>query len=60
MCMYILVPFWSGPKRAPRAIEFDVEDPLHLDFVMAAANLRAANFGLKGTIIIKKIVVIYN
>jgi len=41
-------PFWSGPKRAPKPITFDAENPLHLDFVIAAANLRAFNFGLKG------------
>ncbi|KAJ3070096.1 hypothetical protein HDU98_006858 [Podochytrium sp. JEL0797] len=41
-------PFWSGPKRAPTALVFDVEDPIHLDFVIAAANLYAFNFGLKG------------
>jgi ubiquitin-activating enzyme E1 len=42
------VPFWSGPKRAPDAANFDVENPLHLDFVIAAANLHAFNYGLKG------------
>ncbi|KAI8607937.1 hypothetical protein BC830DRAFT_1072563, partial [Chytriomyces sp. MP71] len=41
-------PFWSGPKRAPSAIAFDVENPVHLDFIIAAANLYAFNFGLKG------------
>lgn len=39
-------PFWSGPKRAPRAIRFDASDPLHLEFVLAAANLYAFNIGL--------------
>ena len=41
-------PFWSGPKRAPDALQFDPENPLHLGFVKAAANLRAHVFGLKG------------
>lgn len=39
-------PFWSGPKRCPRALEFDVNDPLHLDFIVAAANLKAEVYGL--------------
>ncbi|XP_034942193.1 ubiquitin-like modifier-activating enzyme 1 [Chelonus insularis] len=39
-------PFWSGPKRCPVPLEFDVNDPLHLDYVVAAANLKAAVYGL--------------
>ncbi|KAH8830216.1 ubiquitin activating enzyme [Flagelloscypha sp. PMI_526] len=42
-------PFWSGPKRAPDALTFDSSDPLHLQFVISAANLRAFNYGLKGS-----------
>jgi len=42
-------PFWSPPKRAPDAVVFDVDDALHFGFVAAAANLRAAMFGLKGS-----------
>lgn len=34
--------FWSGPKRPPAPIKFDANDDLHLDFVVAAANLYAA------------------
>jgi len=41
-------PFWSGSKRAPTPVAFDPENPLHLDFIITAANLRAVNFGLKG------------
>lgn len=41
-------PFWSGTKRAPQPAEFDVNDPLHLDFIVAAANLRAYNYGITG------------
>lgn len=40
--------FWSGPKRAPTPLVFNKEDPVHIDFVMSAANLRAHNYGLKG------------
>lgn len=39
-------PFWSGPKRCPTPLVFDVNDPLHLDYVYAAANLRAAVYGI--------------
>jgi len=35
-------PFWSGPKRAPCAIEFDATNPLHVSFIASYANLIAA------------------
>mmetsp|Transcript_56417 Transcript_56417/g.156170 ORF Transcript_56417/g.156170 Transcript_56417/m.156170 type:complete len:1034 (+) Transcript_56417:90-3191(+) len=38
--------FWSGPKRPPTAIKFDAADSAHMDFVLAAANLYAANLGI--------------
>ncbi len=41
-------PFWSGPKRAPKPVTFDATDPLHLDFIIAASNLHAFNYGLRG------------
>lgn len=41
------VPFWSGTKRAPNPVEFDVNNELHLDFIVAAACLRAENYGLQ-------------
>ncbi|KIL68290.1 hypothetical protein M378DRAFT_8955 [Amanita muscaria Koide BX008] len=41
-------PFWSGPKRAPDPLTFDSSDPLHLQYIVAAANLHAFNYGLKG------------
>lgn len=38
--------FWSGPKRAPDPLKFDAANPAHLDFVIAAANLHAFNYGI--------------
>lgn len=39
-------PFWSGPKRCPHPLKFDVSNELHLNYVIAAANLRAYVYGL--------------
>ncbi|KAJ3300161.1 SPS-sensor component ptr3 [Borealophlyctis nickersoniae] len=41
-------PFWSGPKRAPEPIAFDAENPLHMEFIIAAANLHAYNYNING------------
>ncbi|XP_032746418.1 ubiquitin-like modifier-activating enzyme 1 Y [Rattus rattus] len=43
------VLFWSGPKRCPHPLTFDTNNPLHLDYVMAAANLFAQTYGLEGS-----------
>ncbi|KAF8076112.1 ubiquitin activating enzyme [Lyophyllum atratum] len=40
--------FWSGPKRAPDPLVFDSSDPVHLQYIIAAANLHAFNYGLRG------------
>lgn len=39
-------PFWSGPKRCPKPLEFSIDDPLHVDYVFAAANLKAEVYGI--------------
>ena len=39
-------PFWSGPKRPPAPLQFNANDSLHIEFIMATANLRAFNYGL--------------
>lgn len=40
-------PFWSGPKRAPKPLVFDVNNKDHLDYVVGGANLLAFVYGLK-------------
>ena len=41
-------PFWSGPKRAPDPLKFDINNKLDFEYLVAAANLHAFNYGLKG------------
>lgn len=41
-------PFWSGPKRAPKPIAFDADNSIHMEYIIAAANLHAFNYGLRG------------
>jgi ubiquitin-activating enzyme E1 len=41
-------PFWSGPKRAPTSLKFDINNEMHLGFVVSAANLHAFNYGIDG------------
>lgn len=47
--------FWSGSKRCPKPLTFDLDDKCedagmrnHLDFIIAAANLRASMYGING------------
>lgn len=38
--------FWSGPKRCPEPLTFSVSNPIHLDYIFTAANLKAAVYGI--------------
>ena len=38
--------FWSGDRRTPTALAFDRHNPLHLDFVVTAALLKARAFNV--------------
>ena len=39
-------PFWSGPKRSPQPVVFNVEDETSFEFVYNCANLIFANLGM--------------
>lgn len=39
-------PFWSGPKRCPKPLDFNLENSLHMDFIEASANLLAEVYGI--------------
>ncbi|KAM9325432.1 ubiquitin-like modifier-activating enzyme 1 [Gastrophryne carolinensis] len=41
--------FWSGPKRCPHPLVFSGNTTLHLDYIMAAANLFAQSYGISGS-----------
>mmetsp|Transcript_42763 Transcript_42763/g.89422 ORF Transcript_42763/g.89422 Transcript_42763/m.89422 type:complete len:1071 (-) Transcript_42763:248-3460(-) len=41
-------PFWSPPKRFPSPLTFDPEDPVHMGFIIAAANLKAQVYNIPG------------
>lgn len=39
-------PFWSGSKRCPTPLEFNLNDPMHLDYVRNFAYLYAYMYGV--------------
>lgn len=39
--------FWSGPKRAPTPLEFNINNTDHFNFIVGGANLLAFVYGLK-------------
>ncbi|KAG5518763.1 hypothetical protein PMAC_002734 [Pneumocystis sp. 'macacae'] len=42
------IPFWSGSKKVPSPLIFDMNDEKHMTFIISGANLHAFNYGLKG------------
>lgn len=40
------VLFWAPPKRLPKPLVFDPSQSMHIDFIEAAARVRAFMFGL--------------
>lgn len=40
------VPFWSGPKRCPHSLNFTTDNSTYLEYVYAAANLKAEMYGI--------------
>ena len=43
------LPFWSGPKRCPHPLQFDVNNSMHFGYVFSAANLKAIMHGIDAT-----------
>jgi ubiquitin-activating enzyme E1 len=39
-------PFWSGSKKPPTPLQFDPTDPLHAEFLVSVANMRATIYNL--------------
>lgn len=46
---YLIIVLRSGAKKPPTALTFDLSDPLHAEFVLSAANMRAAVYSLPPT-----------
>eukprot|EP01130_Rhizamoeba_saxonica_P017932 TRINITY_DN8834_c0_g1_i1.p1 TRINITY_DN8834_c0_g1~~TRINITY_DN8834_c0_g1_i1.p1 ORF type:complete len:1029 (-),score=232.31 TRINITY_DN8834_c0_g1_i1:21-3107(-) len=40
------VPFWSGTKKPPTPVVFDIENQMHLNFIVSATFLRAYTLNL--------------
>ena len=41
-------PFWSGAKRAPSPLIFDINDSLHIEFIVATSNMLAELYRIPG------------
>jgi ubiquitin-activating enzyme E1 len=42
----VKIPFWSGSKRFPRSINYNLEDPLQFSFLFNTTNLYAVMYNL--------------
>ena len=40
------VPFWSGAKKPPTPLSFDMNDAMHMEFIVAMADLRALCYSI--------------
>jgi ubiquitin-activating enzyme E1 len=40
------LPFWSAAKKCPTALKFDVNNDLHVDYIVAASHIRANVFSI--------------
>lgn len=40
------VKFWSGTKRCPKPIDYDIKNMEHINFILSTANLWASVFGI--------------
>uniref|UniRef100_A0A8C9SEE6 E1 ubiquitin-activating enzyme n=1 Tax=Scleropages formosus TaxID=113540 RepID=A0A8C9SEE6_SCLFO len=43
------LPFWSGQKKCPHPLTFSPNNATHMDYIIAAANLYAQIYKIKGT-----------
>lgn len=41
------LPFWSGLKRCPHPLSFNSSNSLHMDYISAAANIKASMHGIQ-------------
>lgn len=41
------LPFWSGGKRCPTPIDFNSDNDLHINYIIACANLRSGIFSMQ-------------
>lgn len=40
------LPFWQGTHKYPQSVTFDPQDPIHVSWLQAAANILGNIFGI--------------